>query len=340
MRDSIGAASCALLACTAAANHPVAAQKPVPIDATGWAFADDRFAIFEDTSVTHGGHTSIHLVPRSTPPGGTLYVTSLRRYLGGEEYGGKRIRLSTWTKSAHPQLADRLKLDVVGPPNGTNFYRYVSLDAGEWRATDVVVDVPEHARTISYSFEVTGEVWIEESPKVEIVSDSIPLTTAFWPAALGKPESVNAKIISVECGPDLEVTVHFTIDAPTGIIDYGVFTPGGPDDYLPGCYAQVAQPVRKLGCEPGETFAAPLPTSIDRVVKFRHGRVDHYREKHRVGLSVTTPGDRGHSIRAYGDEPDGICPGHDRFKARVPCDSCSPVDGVCVKNGGMCMPPD
>jgi len=207
-----------------------------------------------------------------------------------------------WTKSARQAPVDRVEVEVRIPPNISGRWpsQVFVLDKPEWTRTDAVLDVPSDATAIIYSVRTSGEMWIEQWPKVEIVGDDVALSHSSWPQALASSGDATAKIISIECGNNSELTVHFSINAPSGIIEYWFV------DLLAGCDPN------KDACDSKLTFAAPLPKSIDAVVKLRHADgALHARsaQGHAVYLYASVQG-LSDPVLAFSVEPNGHCPGH------------------------------
>ena len=102
--------------------------------------------------------------------------------------------------------------------------------------------------------------------------------------------------MGVECAEGLTVKVRVLIDSPGGIASYSVWSTwgGGP-------------PV-------DQTFSAPLPTHIDKVVTISHSSPDSVDRDHQWGLKVEIPG-TSTPILTYAMEPKGPggkmrCHGH------------------------------
>jgi hypothetical protein len=110
------------------------------------------------------------------------------------------------------------------------------------------------------------------------------------------PPQPQARIVSIDCAGGLTVKVHIVIDSPTGISSYRVWSVFTGD----------------TGTE--QTFVAPLPTHIDRVITIAHTAPDPVDRDHQWGLKVMVPG-VADPIFTYAFEPKGPdgrqrCPGH------------------------------
>jgi len=146
----------------------------------GWYLAGSKPASYEagtDEQAEYNAHPSAYLKSKEIVTDG---FGTLMQNFSAEKYLGKRVRFSAFVKSEHVEDWAGLWMRV---DKGSEL---VSLDnmqdraikgTTEWKAYEVVLDVPPDATGISFGVLLarTGAVWLN-SVKFEMVDASIPVT--------------------------------------------------------------------------------------------------------------------------------------------------------------------
>jgi len=187
-------------------------------------------------------------------------------------------------------------------PNNPCLVKYV-FDRSDG-ATDTVVKSLTFTAPGSQGVATTWTLGGAELPHYkgwEAIRTLSPLPEKQWDRAgfeiwCKTPPQLQARILSIDCAGGLTVKVHIVIDSAAGIRSYAVWSVVTGD----------------TGSE--QTFVAPLPTHIDRVVTIAHTAPDPVDRDHQWGLKVMVPG-VADPIFTYAFEPQGPdgrkrCPGH------------------------------
>ena len=147
----------------------------------GWMRSGSAPADYEmgiDRSVFHGGKASGYLKSKAAKPTG--FGTLMQQYKG-EQFLGKRVRLSAWVKSDSVASWAGLWMRVDGPDRKMlafdNMQSRPITGTSGWTRHEIVLDVGSEARDIAFGIllEGTGGVWIDDA-SFEIVDRNVPTT--------------------------------------------------------------------------------------------------------------------------------------------------------------------
>ena len=152
----------------------------------GWILAGSKPANYEtgvDQKVVFNGHPSANLKAKTDAEGfGTLMQS-----ISAAEYAGKRVRFSAFVKAEGVARWSGLWMRVDGPPSPQSSYPEVlGFDNMQdraikgttaWQKYEVVLDVNEKAKGISYGIllDGPGEVLLN-SANFEVVGLGVPTT--------------------------------------------------------------------------------------------------------------------------------------------------------------------
>jgi hypothetical protein len=170
---------------TAEPTKKTAADTPAPA-IEGWRAPNrpKNFDIYLDSSVRSEGGQSASI--KSNPDNARAESAVLMQTIKGDNYRGRRVRLSVYAKTENVGLASfwlrmdgeamqTLNLDAMSdrPLRGTT----------DWKRYNLVLDVPAGTRQIVYGIKLAGagQIWIDDL-KFETVGPEIPVTTRQSPS--------------------------------------------------------------------------------------------------------------------------------------------------------------
>ena len=144
----------------------------------GWIFIAANPYAYETGTEAGGsgpnGKVAFIRIKTSDPKFGTL-----KQSLNAEAYRGKRLHLSGELRSEHADSAQMwMRVDagdrMLGYDNMGD--RPLKGDSG-WRHCDLVLDVPDDAKSVTYGFLIsgTGTVWADNF-RLETVGNDVPTT--------------------------------------------------------------------------------------------------------------------------------------------------------------------
>ena len=148
----------------------------------GWIRAGSAPADFDmgtDHSFAHAGKASGYLKSKVVKPAG---FGTLMQMCKGEEFHGKRVRMSAWIKSENVRSWAGLWMRV----DGTEANQMLAFDnmqsrpikgTSDWKQQQIVLDVAPEAKDIAYGIllDGPGAVWLDEVT-FEVVDRSVPTT--------------------------------------------------------------------------------------------------------------------------------------------------------------------
>ena len=166
----------------------------------GWFLAGSKPANYEtgvDQKAVFNGHPSANLKAKTDAEGfGTLMQS-----ISAAEYAGKRVRFSAFVKSEGVTRWSGLWLRIDGPPSPPSSYpqmlgfdnmqdRAIKGTTG-WQKYEVVLDVNEKAKGISYGILLNGpgEVLLN-SASFEVVGLGVPTTSKTTTAMPDGPKNL------------------------------------------------------------------------------------------------------------------------------------------------------
>jgi hypothetical protein len=107
---------------------------------------------------------------------------TLMQQIGVDAYRGKRLRMKGWIKSTNLTGWAGLWLRVDQPGTAAsaafdNMQDRPVRGSSDWRAYDIVLDVPEHASVLAYGvlLQGSGQIWID-GISFEVVGKDVPIT--------------------------------------------------------------------------------------------------------------------------------------------------------------------
>lgn len=167
-------------------NAGSAAAQPI----RGWRTPAESerqsYEVSLDTTVRHGGNAGASIKSKLFADGDERKTVYLMQTIKGDNYYGKKLRLSAFVKSENVERAalwmrmdgDEMKvlnLDAMDdrPLSGT----------ADWQRYDIILDVPDGTRQIIFGVNLkgNGRIWIDDV-KLEEVGSDIPGTSSKTPA--------------------------------------------------------------------------------------------------------------------------------------------------------------
>ncbi len=158
----------------------VAAQPP-----TGWLEAGMNPTDYEMAVDAKGGRSGgpCAYVKARTPAARTF--GTLMQMIDAGDYRGKRLRLSAWVRSAGVARWAGLWMRIDGPMSDRgpamlgfdNMQNRPIAGTTDWKAYQVVLDVPQQAVTINFGIllEGAGQAWLD-GVRFEAVGPEVPVT--------------------------------------------------------------------------------------------------------------------------------------------------------------------
>lgn len=153
-----------------------AAEKPA-----GWfmaGLAPQDFTAELDNDTKHSGETSVRMAANTATPAG---FGTLMQQFDAAPFHGKRIRFRGHVKTADRPGQAGLWMRVDGPDGKSQAFDNMSNRpiAGtlDWKAYDIVLDIPTDAKIIALGVLVQGPgtLWLDEC-SFEEVSKDVPVT--------------------------------------------------------------------------------------------------------------------------------------------------------------------
>jgi hypothetical protein len=144
----------------------------------GWFAAGDNPADYDmgiDPTVAHGGKASGYIKPRASSPRG---FGTLMQTFKGDDYRGKRVRMSGYVKAEKLAGWAGLWMRVDGPENKMlgfdNMQNRPIKGTVDWRKCDIVLDVPATSLDIAFGLLLAGkgQAWVDDI-QFEVVSKDV-----------------------------------------------------------------------------------------------------------------------------------------------------------------------
>ena len=148
----------------------------------GWIRAGSAPADFDmgiDHAIVHAGKSSGFLKSKVTKPAG---FGTLMQMCKGDEFHGKRVRMSAWVRSENVTDWAGLWMRVDGSDANQalafdNMQSRPIRGNSEWKKHQIVLDVAPEAKDIAFGIllQGTGHVWLD-GVTFEVVDRSVPST--------------------------------------------------------------------------------------------------------------------------------------------------------------------
>lgn len=156
----------------------------------GWRMSTEfkhrNYAINLDANVRHGGNFSVSLKSKSSADEDKRKNIFLMQTIKGENYRGKKLRLSAFVKSEnveHAALWMRMDGDGMKVLNLDTMDNRPINGTVDWQKYEIILDVPTETRQIVFGLALkgSGQVWLDDI-NLEEVSFDTPGTSVKLPA--------------------------------------------------------------------------------------------------------------------------------------------------------------
>jgi hypothetical protein len=167
-------------------NTSLAATQPIK----GWRVPIEsgrqNYEVYLDTIVRHGGNSSVSIKSKLFDNEDKQKTVYLMQTIKGDNYHGKRIRLSAFVKSEnveHSALWLRMDGDGMKVLNFDGMNNRSINGTADWQKFDIVLDVPSETRQIIFGINLkgSGQIWLDDV-ELEEVGSGIASTSAKSPA--------------------------------------------------------------------------------------------------------------------------------------------------------------
>tara|TARA_B100000609_G_scaffold198945_1_gene199940 strand:+ start:4186 stop:6993 length:2808 start_codon:yes stop_codon:yes gene_type:complete len=201
--------------------HLEAAQAPYPTRVKrvpeGWSVVGNPkgFEIGIDRKTYYDGHASAYIKRIQAATKGHRGFLGLRQHFRAAPYRGKRIRLSGYLKTSHPNSHAFVTLRVNDDHKRLTFgnteftvlrkgAKYHSGVVGKkgWKRHEIILDVPKHATNMMltcFTFDGRGTLWCDAF-RIEIVDKGIPVNNGWLKGFEGNMSSLRS--------PSFETSTH------------------------------------------------------------------------------------------------------------------------------------
>jgi len=152
------------------------AEKP-----TGWIMAGTApqdYTVGLDRGVKHDGQSSVRIAAKSDSPSG---FGTLMQEFRADDWRGKRVRFRGHVKTEDIAQLVGLWMRIDGPDGKPQAFDNMSTrpikGTSDWKAYDVVLDIPADAKLVALGLLIqgTGTAWLDEC-SFEEVSKDVPVT--------------------------------------------------------------------------------------------------------------------------------------------------------------------